>query len=197
MLKEDYEDKLDAEGMRILDNVIGNAKTMGQLIDELLAFARLGKKELTLLKVDMKQLAETVAAELVHNEEPGKYKINIDPSLPPVEGDGSMIKQAMMNLVGNAIKYSAKKKEPEIWIGAKAESDRTVYYVQDNGVGFDMAYASKLFGVFQRLHSIEEFPGTGVGLALVKRIIDKHKGQVWADAVKGEGATFYFTLPNN
>ena len=197
MLKEDYEDKLDAEGIRILNNVIGNAKIMGQLIDELLAFAKLGKKELTLLKVDMKQLAETVAAELVHNEESGKYKINVDPSLPPAEGDGPMIKQAMMNLVGNAIKYSSKKQEPEIRIGAKVEPDRTVYYIQDNGVGFDMAYAGKLFGVFQRLHSIEEFPGTGVGLALVKRIIDKHKGQIWADAVKGEGATFYFTLPNN
>ena len=197
MLKEDYEDKLDAEGLRIIGNIISNAKTMGQLIDELLAFSRLGKKELALAKVDMKQLAETVAAELAHNEEAGKYKINIDASLPPAEGDGGMIKQAMMNLVGNAIKYSSKKQEPEIRIGAKAEADRTIYYVQDNGVGFDMAYSGKLFGVFQRLHSIEEFPGTGVGLALVKRIIDKHKGQVWADAVKGEGATFYFTIPNN
>lgn len=197
MLKEDYEDKLDAEGIRIIGNVISNAKMMGQLIDELLAFSRLGKKELALATVDMKRLAETAVKELVHTEEAGKYKIDIDPSIPPVEGDNGMLKQVMMNLVGNAIKYSSTKPEPAIRIGANEESGRTVYYVQDNGVGFDMAYAGKLFGVFQRLHSIEEFPGTGVGLALVKRIIDKHKGEVWADAVKGDGATFYFTLPRN
>lgn len=197
MLKEDYEDKLDAEGLRIIGNVIGNAKMMGQLIDELLAFSKLGKKELALTKVDMKHLAETAVKELLSHEESGKYSISVDAAMPQAEGDNSMLKQVMMNLVGNAIKYSSTKPKPAIKIGAKEEPDRTIYYVQDNGVGFDMAYSGKLFGVFQRLHSIEEFPGTGVGLALVKRIIDKHKGQVWADAVKGEGATFYFTLPEN
>jgi light-regulated signal transduction histidine kinase (bacteriophytochrome) len=195
MLKEDYEDKLDAEAMRIIGNIISNAKMMGQLIDELLAFSRLGKKELAIANVDMRQLAETVTGELLHDEREGKYDILIDSTIPPADADRGMVKQVLMNLVSNAIKYSSKKNEPQISIGGSEEAGRTDYYVKDNGVGFDMAYSGKLFGVFQRLHSQEEFGGTGVGLALVKRIIDKHNGQVWAEASKDAGATFYFSLP--
>lgn len=194
MLKEDYEDKLDAEGVRIIDNIIKNAKTMGQLIDELLAFSRLGKKELAFSKVEMKPLAQSVIEELLENGTKEKYRIGIGP-LPSSNADRTLIKQVLMNLVGNAIKYSSRKENPAIEIGAQEESKRVVYFVKDNGVGFDMAYAGKLFGVFQRLHSQEEFEGTGVGLALVKRVIDKHGGQVWAEAEENKGATFYFSLP--
>lgn len=194
MLKEDYEAELDAEGKRIIRNIIGNTKMMGQLIDDLLAFSRLGKKELVRTLVDMRSLAMSIVKELLKHELKSKYDIRIG-SLPPAEADPVMIKQVIMNLVSNAIKYSSKKANPEIEIGYKDEETKTIYYVKDNGAGFDMAYAHKLFGVFQRLHSQEEFEGTGVGLALVKRIIDKHKGKIWAEAVENSGATFYFSLP--
>jgi len=194
MLKEDYEDKLDAEGKRIIGNIISNARMMGKLIDDLLAFSRLGKKELTSTKVDMQLLAISVVNELLQENLEKDYKINIG-ILPPIEADPGMVKQVLMNLLSNAIKYSSKKAEPEIEIGSEDEETRTLYYVRDNGVGFDMAYAGKLFGVFQRLHSQDEFEGTGVGLALVKRIIDKHNGEVWADGKENIGATFYFSLP--
>lgn len=194
MLKEDYDDKLDAEGKRIIGNIITNARMMGQLIDDLLTFSRLGKKELTSTKIDMQMLAISVVNELLQNDLEKDYKINIG-ILPPIEADPGMIKQALMNLASNAIKYSSKKAKPEIEIGSEDEETRTIYYVKDNGVGFDMAYSGKLFGVFQRLHSQEEFEGTGVGLALVKRIIDKHNGEVWAEGQENIGATFYFSLP--
>jgi len=194
MLKEDYESTLDSEGKRIIRNIINNAKMMGQLIDDLLAFSRLGKKELVPALVDMQSLAQVTVSELIQHEPESKYQIEIG-VLPPASGDEVMIKQVMVNLVGNAIKYSSKKAHPLIEIGAKQEETRTIYYVRDNGAGFDMAYSSKLFGVFQRLHSQEDFEGTGVGLALVKRIIDKHNGEVWAEGHEDVGATFYFSMP--
>jgi light-regulated signal transduction histidine kinase (bacteriophytochrome) len=194
MLKEDYEANLDTEGNRIIRNIITNAKMMGKLIDDLLSFSRLGKKELIRTKVDMQVLATNVVNELLQNELDKDYRINID-LLSPAEGDQGMIKQVLINLVSNAIKYSSKKENPEIEIGSKDEQAQTIYYVKDNGVGFDIAYAGKLFGVFQRLHSQEEFEGTGVGLALVKRIIDKHNGGIWAEGLENIGATFYFSLP--
>ncbi|WP_426671877.1 ATP-binding protein [Mucilaginibacter sp. McL0603] len=194
MLKEDYEEKLDAEGKRIIGNVITNARMMGQLIDDLLAFSRLGKKEFVSTGIDMQSLSTNVVNELIQHNLEKDYLINIG-LLPPTEADQGMIKQVLINLLGNAIKYSSKKDRPEIEIGSKDEETRTIYYVKDNGVGFDMTYAGKLFGVFQRLHSQEEFEGTGVGLALVKRIIDKHKGEVWAEGQENIGATFYFSLP--
>ncbi|MBS1526203.1 MAG: PAS domain S-box protein [Bacteroidetes bacterium] len=196
MLKEDYEEKLDAEGLRIINNIIINARIMGTLIDELLAFSRLGKKELTLTNVNMQQLAGLVTSELLHNETDGKYRVSIG-ALPVATADQAMIKQVLMNLVSNALKYSSKQADPVIEIGGSEDENETIYYVKDNGVGFDMAYAGKLFGVFQRLHSQDEFEGTGVGLALVKRIIDKHSGKVWAEAEEDKGAKFYFSLPKN
>jgi signal transduction histidine kinase len=196
MLKEDYEKKLDAEGNRIIQNIITNAKMMGQLIDDLLSFSRLGKKELICAHVDMQLLVKSVVDELLQNVPENKYRI-ITGLLPPAEADLVMIKQVLLNLIGNAIKYAAKKDDPEIEIGFKDEETKTTYYIKDNGAGFDMAYANKLFGVFQRLHSQEEFEGSGVGLALVKRIIDKHKGEIWAEGFENAGATFYFSLPKN
>jgi signal transduction histidine kinase/Tfp pilus assembly protein FimT len=196
MLKEDYESELDAEGKRIIRNIISNAKMMGQLIDDLLSFSRLGKKELVRTPIDMQSLAETVVKELLQNGPENKYSIQIG-LLAPINADQVMIRQVLINIIGNAIKYSSKKIAPEIEIGFNDETANIVYYVKDNGAGFDMAYANKLFGVFQRLHSQEEFEGTGVGLALVKRIIDKHKGTAWAEALENVGATFYFSLPKN
>lgn len=142
----------------------------------------------------MQELANTVANELLQNEADKDYDIQIT-GLPPAQADAGMIKQVLMNLVSNAIKYSAKKERPVIQIGGEDQDNQTVYFVKDNGAGFDMAYADKLFGVFQRLHSQEEFEGTGVGLALVKRIIDKHHGTVRAEGLEGQGAAFYFHLP--
>ncbi len=194
MLKEDYEEKLDAEGHRIIRNIISNAKMMGQLIDDLLAFSRLGKKELKRSRIDMQSVVKTVVNELLQHEPENKYSAQIA-ALPAIDADEVMIKQAFINLVGNAIKYSSKKKAPEIEIGFIEQETKIIYYVKDNGAGFDMAYADKLFGVFQRLHSQEEFEGSGVGLALVKRIIEKHTGEIWAEGVENTGATFYFSLP--
>ena len=194
MLKEDYEAELDTEGKRIIRNIITNAKMMGQLIDDLLSFSRLGKKELVRTQIDMQLLAKNVVNELLQSEPENKCRFNID-VLSPIKADQVMIKQVLLNLVSNAIKYSSKKPDPEIVIGSMDKETDTIYYVKDNGVGFDMAYANKLFGVFQRLHSQEEFEGSGVGLALVKRIIKKHKGEIWAEGIENKGATFYFSLP--
>jgi signal transduction histidine kinase len=196
MLQEDYGPQFDAEGKRIINNIITNATRMGQLIDDLLTFARLGKKDLLLTHVDMQGLANTVVNELLQNEDDKDYDIQIA-GLPPAEADAGMVKQVLMNLVSNAIKYSSKKEHPVIQIGGEDHENETVYFVKDNGAGFDMAYADKLFGVFQRLHSQEEFAGTGVGLALVKRIIDKHHGTIRAEGQEGQGAAFYFHLPKN
>ncbi|HXL58287.1 MAG TPA: ATP-binding protein, partial [Chitinophagaceae bacterium] len=144
--------------------------------------------------IDMKFLAESCIEELLQNNSVNKWRIHVN-ALPSCEGDSGMIKQVWMNLLSNALKYSAKSEEPEIEIGSKDDQFMHIYFVRDNGVGFEMEYAHKLFGVFQRLHSHEEFEGTGVGLALVKRIINKHNGDVWAEASPGKGATFYFSLP--
>jgi light-regulated signal transduction histidine kinase (bacteriophytochrome) len=115
--------------------------------------------------------------------------------LPPCSGDINLLRQVLLNLIGNAVKYSSKSEHPVIEIGSKKEGDKRLYIVKDNGVGFDMKYGNKLFGVFQRLHSAQEFEGTGVGLALAKRIIAKHGGTIWAESAVGQGATFYFTMP--
>jgi signal transduction histidine kinase len=195
ILKEDYGSKLDDEAVRLINATISNIKMMGQLIDDLIAFSQMGKNEVMNDTVDMKKLAESCAADLLLHEKENKYNLVVNP-LPPCHGNTSMIRQVWANLVGNAIKYSSKKPDPLIEIGYKENGAvMNTYYVKDNGVGFDMQYSHKLFGVFQRLHNQETFEGTGVGLALVKRIIDKHKGEVWAESKNGEGATFYFSLP--
>jgi signal transduction histidine kinase len=194
MLREDYGTGLDDEGNRIISVIIENAKMMGQLIDDLLSFSRIGKKELMLERVDMQSVAQRVVEELSQHDEGKDRKVTIGP-LPPADAEPGMIRQVFVNLISNAIKYSSKKSNPLIEINAVDEATKTIYYVKDNGTGFDMAYAGKLFGVFQRLHSKEEFEGTGVGLALVKRIIEKHGGEVWAEATENIGAVFYFSLP--
>jgi PAS domain S-box-containing protein len=193
MLKEDFEDKLDDEGKRIINTIMTNARLMGQLIDDLLAFSRMGRKELMLLKVDMNALVRVCIRELLEGQ-PERYQITVH-KLPSCKADINLLRQVLLNLIGNAIKYSSKNDHPQIEIGSIKDKTRCIYYIKDNGVGFDMKYSGKLFGVFQRLHRNEEFEGTGVGLALSKRIINKHGGTIWAEAYEGQGAMFYFTLP--
>ena len=192
MLDEDYAERLDAEGRRLIGVVRANAKKMGQLIDDLLAFSRLGRQELVKRRIDMTALAKEVVQELAAGH---AARIELG-DLPPAAGDWALLKQAWLNLVGNALKYSAKRPHPCIELGARRDAQENLYWVRDNGVGFDMRYAEKLFGVFQRLHSSEEFPGTGVGLAIVQRVIQRHGGRVWAESRPGEGAAFFFSLPD-
>jgi PAS domain S-box-containing protein len=193
MLSEDYTDKLDNEGKRLIETVLRNTGKMGRLIDDLLAFSKLGKKELRITTVDMTELATAVVNEIKYSSSPIKASIVIHPLLP-ADGDSGLLTQVFANLISNAIKYSEKKDTPVIEVGCREEGDEAVYFVKDNGAGFDMKYYDKLFGVFQRLHREEEFEGTGVGLALVKRIITRHGGKVWAEAEVGKGATIYFSL---
>jgi len=195
ILIEDYGDILDDEGKRVLNVIMKNVLKMGQLIDDLLAFSRIGKQQLIKVNVDMNALVNKIVDDL-KIQHSSINELNIK-CLINIKCDSSMMKQVMTNLIGNAIKYSGKKENAIIEIGSYADNSDIVYYVKDNGVGFDMKYYDKLFGVFQRLHSANEFEGTGVGLALVQRIVNKHGGNVWAEAKVDEGATFYFSLPNN
>ncbi len=193
MLLDDYTDKLDAEGRRRLDVIRSSTQKMGQLIDDLLAFSRMGRREITQSDIDMAGLARAVGEELrtAIPERILQFTVN---TLPPARGDQSMVRQVFANLLSNAVKFTRPREAAIIEVGGRADEGENVYYVRDNGVGFDMQYVNKLFGVFSRLHSVEEFEGTGVGLALVQRIIHRHGGRVWAEGKVNEGATFYFTL---
>ena len=195
ILLKDYSYAFDEEGKHTLEVIMNNAKHMGQLIDDLLNLSRLGRTHLSVKKVDMREVVDDVVQAMAMSDpQIAKADIRIH-ALRTCECDISLIRQVWTNLISNAVKYSRKKEHPVVNIGWEDKDGQTVYYVKDNGVGFDMRYYKKLFGVFQRLHKISEFEGTGVGLALVHRIISKHNGTIWADAVENEGATFYFTLP--
>jgi signal transduction histidine kinase len=194
MLKEDYGDKFDAEAERILTTIMSNAKMMGQLIDDLITFSKTGAKGIHHQKIDMKEMVQSCVDELIGMEPTGKYDICIE-DLPPCKGDHNLMKQVWLNLAGNAIKYSSREEKPSIRIGGHEDDTHCHYFIKDNGVGFDMQYAGKLFLVFQRLHTDTLYKGTGIGLALVKRIIDKHNGTIRAESEPGHGATFYFSLP--
>jgi signal transduction histidine kinase len=191
MLEEDYGERLEAEGRRLLGVVRESATRMGRLIDDLLAFSRLGRQEPARRRVDMDALVRDTIAEVGAGS---KARIEAA-ALPAAEADPAMLKQVWVNLISNAVKYSSKRAEARVEIGGRQDARERVYWVRDNGAGFDMRYADKLFGVFQRLHRAEEFPGTGVGLALVHRVVTRHGGRVWAEGKPGEGACFYFSLP--
>jgi signal transduction histidine kinase len=195
MLQEDHAAQIDAEARRKLDVIQGEAQRMGVLIDDLLAFSRLGRKEMKAAEFDMTELARSTYQGLN-----GQYQGSAAPdfhlaALPRAKGDRVLIGQVWANLLSNAIKFSAKRERPLIEVSAVSDEKEHIYFVRDNGAGFDPRYQNKLFGVFQRLHNSSEFPGTGVGLALVQRIVVRHGGRVWADSKPNEGATFYFTLP--
>lgn len=195
LLMRRYEDKLDKDAMESLQAIVGNAKQMGQLIDDLLDFSRLGKAPVVKNEVDMTEMVKSVVSETMAFEPANISRINLR-ELQPALCDAALIKQVWVNLVSNAVKYSRKRDNPQIEIGTIGENGHTTYYVKDNGAGFDMEHSDKLFGVFQRLHKVAEYEGTGVGLALVKRIINKHGGKIWAEGKVDQGATFYFTLPH-
>jgi len=193
-LEEDYGAVLDDEGRRLLSVVYLEATRMGHLIDDLLAFSQLGRQPIVRALVDMASLIDEVVIEQTALAGHAPSVFHVDP-LPAVYGDRALLRQVWTNLVSNALKYSSKSAEPRLSIWATAEAVRIVYNVRDNGVGFEMAYASKLFGVFQRLHRSEDFAGTGVGLAIAHRVVQRHGGTIWAEAELGSGATFSFALP--
>ena len=193
ILQDDYGHNLDLEGIDLLHRIMNNSKKMGALIDDLLTFSRLGRKEVSKAVINMTNLANLVVKEEV--EVDAKKKEIVIHELSPAFGDQGLIKQVWINLISNAVKYSRNKSKPHIELGSYTKDNMTVYYVKDNGAGFDMQYYHKLFGVFQRLHSEKEFEGTGIGLAIVQKIINRHKGTVWAESKVEEGSCFYFTLP--
>jgi signal transduction histidine kinase len=195
MLAEDYGEKIDSEGQRLLNVVRENSKRMGALIDDLLTFSKLGRKALSSTAIEMRALVENVVAEMKDGDQSRNATVVLE-ELPPACGDRALLKQVWVNLVSNAVKYSGKTEAAEIRISGARHGDETIYAVRDNGVGFDMQYYNKLFGVFQRLHSVDEFPGTGVGLAIVQRIVLRHGGRVWAEGAVNQGATFFFALPH-
>jgi len=194
ILKEDYGTKLDDGAHRITDKIITNAKMMGQLIDSLIAFSQMGASAIVAQRVDMRKMAESCVKEILSQEKENKYQVRID-DMPACEGDPNLLRQVWMNLISNAVKYSSKSAAPSIEIGCTEGPEMNIYYIRDNGVGFDMNHSHKLFGVFQRLHHQRDFEGTGIGLAFTKRIITKHNGDIWAESKLNEGASFYFSLP--
>jgi light-regulated signal transduction histidine kinase (bacteriophytochrome) len=193
---EDYEDKLDEEGVRLLNIIRENTKKMGQLIDDKLLLSRAGRQEMTITKIDISSLAKNVYREFNHDTQGRNIDFTVE-DMPHTNADRALITQVLTNLIGNAIKFTRGKENAKINIGFKEDNEDNIYYVKDNGAGFDMKYYDKLFGLFQRLHSQEEFEGTGVGLSIVQRIISRHGGRVWGESKVGEGATIYFTIPKN
>jgi len=195
ILVEEQGDRLDTEGQRLLTVVKDNAKRMSTLIDDLLNLSRLGRKTITLMMIDMNDLVKVVYEELQLQSDPAKSVKFVANPLPEARADRSLIHQVWTNLLSNAVKYSSACAEPMIEVGGHIEGPEKIYYVRDNGAGFDMQYYDKLFSAFHRLHRPEDFPGTGIGLAIIKRIITRHGGRVWAEGKVNEGAIFYFSLP--
>lgn len=193
ILKE-HSESVNEEVKRLLNIVNTNAKKMGDLIDSLLSFSKIGKREVKREKVDMDLLVNSLIKEINMTEEGSKVTWNIG-SLNPCYGDTPLLSQVIVNFISNAVKYSSKKESPTVTISSVIKDNHIIYSIKDNGAGFDMKYYNKLFGVFQRLHGPTEFEGTGVGLAIIQRIILKHHGKVWAEATVNEGATFYFSIP--
>ena len=194
MLRRATDGQLSPKAERYVQTAAEASVQMGQLIDDLLAFSRTGQAEMHLGRVDLEALLEEVLTGL-HSAMEGRVIRWHRSPLPVVAGDLALLRQVLVNLVGNAVKYTSQRAEAEITIASVGmEEGRHVLMVRDNGAGFDMAYADKLFGVFQRLHHAEEFEGTGIGLAIVRRILARHDGRVWAEAAVDQGATFYFTL---
>lgn len=194
ILEEDYTDKLDDEARRITGIIRNNTAKMGMLIDDLLAFSRMGRQNILKIKVDCDRMVREIMQELDSRNDTAKIEWVVA-ELPSITVDPNTMKQVWVNLISNAVKYSRTKEHPRIEIDSYESDNNIVFFVKDNGVGFDQQYQDKLFKVFQRLHRADEFEGTGVGLAIVERIVSKHGGRVWAEAAVGIGATFFFSLP--
>jgi PAS domain S-box-containing protein len=192
IISSDFASDFNDEAKKLMGDVMYNAKKMGQLIDDLLTFSRIGRKKLAVTEIDMKALVDSVVADIQHLK-PSRSTITVN-SIPFANGDYNLIIQVFINLITNAIKFSTQREKAIIEIGAIQNDNGNVYFVKDNGTGFDMQYYDKLFGIFQRLHHAKEHDGTGIGLALTKRIIIKHGGRIWADSKLDQGSTFYFSL---
>ncbi len=199
MLLKNFSSDLPSEAQRYVNVMVEGAQRMEQLIEDLLRFSRLGRQPISRKSVDLAALAGTILDDFRRQNPQRKVDVTVG-HLPACSGDPSLLRQVMENLISNAFKYTGKKEQAVLEIGCREddnrkEADGPVYFVRDNGAGFDMQYADRLFGVFQRLHNSREFAGTGVGLSLVQRIIRRHGGRIWAEAALDQGATFYFTVP--
>ena len=195
ILEEDYGDKIDAEGRRKLAVLCTSTRNMGKLIDDLLSLSRLARQPLVTRRIAMDDLVRETIDEMQHGIDDRRVEFRVEGPLGDAQGDPILVKQVLRNLVGNAVKFTRDRQPGVIEVGTRRDpGGEKMYYVKDNGAGFDMQYAAKLFGVFQRLHHADEYEGTGVGLAIVHRLVERHGGRVWADARPGEGATFFFTL---
>jgi light-regulated signal transduction histidine kinase (bacteriophytochrome) len=195
ILLDDYAPDLDAEGRRHLERVRAATIHMGALIDGLLALSQVGRAELQLARVDLSRAAVAVAAELQRRDPQRTAAIEIEPHLE-AQADLRLARVVLDNLLGNAWKFTAKTPAPRIQVGAETREGERVFFVRDNGAGFDMQYAANLFAPFRRLHRQSEFPGTGIGLATVQRVVQRHGGRIWAESREGQGASFFFTLPD-
>lgn len=193
LIKRQYATSMDNDLKEMFEHIESNGRRMDNIIEDLLALAKYGKEKLRPTQIDMTRLFHNVWTNL--SRVTNHATVLELPALPQIKGDASLLEQVVVNLLSNAIKYSSKKENPVIQIGYEQDDTDTTFYIKDNGAGFNMEYYDRLFGAFQRLHGMSEFEGTGVGLLLVKRLIEKHGGKVWAESTVGEGATFYFTLP--
>jgi light-regulated signal transduction histidine kinase (bacteriophytochrome) len=194
ILMDEYFTKLDKEALRILEVIRKSSHHMDQLIFDLLTMSKATRVEMKIENIDMRKMVESIFTEIISTQSKKEYNFSVE-HLPSCNGDPSLIRQVWFNLLSNAIKYSSKNPNQTIHVRGLVEPGSVCYSITDNGVGFNQAYQSKLFEPFQRLHTSEEFEGTGIGLAIVERIIRRHKGKVWADSKEGHGATFYFSLP--
>ena len=195
ILQQEYDSVLGEEGRRYTETIGRNAVRMSQLISDILDFSRMSRRGIAAEPVDMTELAREVYEEVRGAAPAGRTIVLHMASLPPASGDRAMLRQVWVNLISNAVKFTSPQPEALIEVGSSAAGGEDTYWVKDNGVGFDMRYSDKLFGVFQRLHTAGEFEGTGIGLAIVKRVVTRHGGRVWAESELGKGTTLYFTLP--
>jgi PAS domain S-box-containing protein len=195
ILMDDYAAKLDKEGKKLCSVIMDNSIKMGFLIDDLLTCAQLSQTDMNQSLINMKKMVNSVYKEITDVKSAQRIKLSIG-EISDIRADETLIRQVWTNLLSNAVKYTSKKEKAMISVTCEKENGKCIYCVKDNGVGFDMQYANKLFGVFHRLHTEQEFEGTGVGLAIVKRIVKRHGGDVWAESKVNKGASFYFSLPN-
>jgi signal transduction histidine kinase len=193
ILTEEYSDRLDQQGKEHLQRIAKGGKRMDELITAILEFSRVSRQALNRIDVDFKRLINELMIDFKGEIEQRGIDVEIGP-MPPCLADPVLLRQVFVNLVGNAVKYTRKTEKPKIVISSKVLEDEILFSVSDNGSGFDMKYSDKLFNVFQRLHSSDEFEGTGIGLAIVQNIVNRHGGKIWAESTPGEGATFFFTI---
>jgi light-regulated signal transduction histidine kinase (bacteriophytochrome) len=193
-LLEDYSGKLDATGRNYLDKIRKATQHMGLLIDDMLKLSRVTRAEFKRESVDLSKMVRAIILTLRQNNPARDVKISIQKDII-IDGDRYLLEIALTNLIDNAWKFTGKQKHPHVEFGATLKENEKIFFIRDNGVGFDMSYVGKLFGAFQRLHTADEFAGTGIGLATVQRIINRHGGKIWAEGEVGKGATFYFTIP--